>query len=88
MRRSRVQKCKGERGRAARGAGVRGRGVRLARPRMTGPVIPTGAAEPRGGGGWRLAVGSGRETGGCDVIASLPEAEGTPPILDTLDSML
>ena len=28
------------------------------------------------------------KTGGCDVIASLPEAEGTPPILDTLDSIL
>ena len=25
-----------------------GRGARLARPRMTGPVIPTNAAEPRG----------------------------------------
>jgi len=28
-----------------------GRGARPARPRMTGPVIPIGAAEPRGFGG-------------------------------------
>ncbi len=53
LRRSRVQKCKGGRGvSAAWGyagmgacceANAEGRGVRLARPRMTGSVIPTKA---------------------------------------------
>ena len=53
------------------GWGYGGRGVRPARPRMTGPVIPT----RRGGAArcWRLAVGGGeRQRGNYVVTRSRP----------------
>jgi hypothetical protein len=40
--------------------------------------VPTRAAEPRGIGGWRLAVGSGRET--ADAMSSHPYPGGFPAL--------